>query len=287
MRRNRQAKRLITYLLKEGLTLLYKTQPKPFSASPLPASHHKQTYKSLKVKKSNFVILIADSDDRTRQALTHSLQSAGYEVMTAASSQETLAQFHHHSSIDLIVLDGLMPGLDGFQICQTLRQISDVPIIIATVLSSPSDRVAGLESGASDYIVKPFSPQELIARIHSILRQAPRPGLSSFDSSHQAINAGQLTLDPITRKAYRHRHQLHLTEIEFRLLELLASRPGHIFSRGEILSALWGYDASNTTDTKTVDVHISRLRIKLNDHTQDPEFIVTIRGRGYMFLVQG
>jgi DNA-binding response OmpR family regulator len=97
---------------------------------------------------------------------------------------------------------------------------------------------------------------------------------------------GQLTIDSVTRKAYRSSRQLRLTEIEFRLLELLASQPGRIFSRGDILEALWGYDASSASDTKTVDVHISRLRIKLDDRTQNPQFIVTIRGRGYMFLIQ-
>ncbi len=237
------------------------------------------------MNQSNFVILIADNDDRTRQALTNSLRTAGYEVIAAANGQTALAHFHAAPTVDLVVLDVLMSELDGFQVCQALRQISDVPIIIATVLGSPADRVTGLEMGANDYIVKPFSTRELIARIRSILRRAPRyPNPPT--PSHQVIKVGQLTIDPITRRVYRQSHQLHLTEIEFRLLELLASKPGHIFSRGDILSSLWGYAASSAADTKTVDVHISRLRIKLNDHTQDPDFIVTIRSRGYMFLVQ-
>ena len=240
------------------------------------------------MSKSSSTILIAEDDARTRQALTHSLQRAGYTVIAAADGQEALDQFETADHIDLVVLDVLMPRLDGFQVCQALRKKSDVPIIMATVLGSSADRIVGLEMGANDYIVKPFSTKELIARIRSILRRAPkrsdRPEVPP--PPQQALKIGSLTIDPITRRAYRGSHHLRLTEIEFRLIELLASRPGHIFSRGEILESLWGYDADSATDTKTVDVHISRLRIKLNDHTADPQFIVTIRGRGYMFLIQ-
>ena len=240
------------------------------------------------MSKSSSIILIAEDDPRTRQALVNSLEKAGYTVIAAADGQEALEKFEALETVDLIVLDVLMPRLDGFQVCQILRETSDVPIIMATVLGSSADRIVGLEMGANDYIVKPFSTKELIARIRSILRRVPRksdrPEVPT--PPQQVLKAGSLTIDPITRKAYRGTHQLRLTEIEFRLIELLASRPGHIFSRGEILESLWGYDANSAADTKTVDVHISRLRIKLNDHTDDPKFIITIRGRGYMFLVQ-
>lgn len=240
------------------------------------------------MSKSSSTILIAEDDSRTRQALLNSLQRAGYIVIAAADGQEALDKFEAAQTVDLVVLDVLMPRLDGFQVCQTLRETSDVPIIMATVLGSSADRIVGLEMGANDYIVKPFSTKELIARIRSILRRAPKKSDRTEPPTppQQVLKAGSLTLDPITRRAYRGAHQLRLTEIEFRLIELLASRPGHIFSRGEILESLWGYDAESAADTKTVDVHISRLRIKLNDHTTDPQFIVTIRGRGYMFLVQ-
>ena len=241
------------------------------------------------MSKSSYTILIAEDDSRTRQALSKSLSSAGYNTITAVDGQEALDKFRSaNGQIDLVVLDVLMPRLDGFQVCQALRKTSDVPIIMATVLGSSADRVIGLEMGANDYIVKPFATKELIARIRSILRRAPRhrERVELASPPQSVLKLGQLTIDPITRRAYRNSHQLRLTEIEFRLLELLASRPGHIFSRGDILQSLWGYDASSATDTKTVDVHISRLRIKLNDHTRNPQFIITIRGRGYMFLVQ-
>jgi two-component system, OmpR family, response regulator RpaB len=241
------------------------------------------------VSKPSHTILIAEDDTRTRTALTNSLESAGYSVIAAADGQEALDQFQALTqAIDLVVLDVLMPRLDGFQVCQALRKISDVPIIMATVLGSSADRIIGLEMGANDYIVKPFAISELIARIRSILRRAHRrsESIEPMVLSKHLVEIGQLKLDPITRKAYLGSHRLRLTEIEFRLLELLANKPGYIFSRGEILEELWGYDASSAADTKTVDVHISRLRIKLNDHTRNPDFIVTIRGRGYMFLMQ-
>ncbi len=240
------------------------------------------------MSKSSHTILIAEDDDRTRTALTHSLKASGYRVLVAVDGEAALQCFQAAAdSIDLVVLDVLMPKLDGFQVCQTLRAISDVPIIMATVLGSSSDRVAGLEMGANDYIVKPFATKELIARIRSILRRFPSRQEQELSTSQRpVIEVGTLKLDPGARKAYLEGHHLRLTEIEFRLIELLASRPGHIFSRGEILESLWGYDADSAADTKTVDVHISRLRIKLNDTTHSPKYIVTIRGRGYMFLVQ-
>ncbi|MGC1216106.1 MAG: response regulator [Phormidesmis sp.] len=237
------------------------------------------------MSKPSYTILIAEDDPRTRDALTNTLRSAGYRVIATADGQAALDSFYADvEAIDLVVLDVLMPKLDGFQVCQMLRSTSDVPIIMATVLGSSSDRVTGLEMGANDYIVKPFSTQELIARIRSILRRLPRR--VDHIPDYSLIKLGQLTLDPNSRRAFLENHHLRLTEIEFCLLELLASKPGQIFSRGEILTALWGYDASSAADTKTVDVHISRLRIKLNDTAHDPQFILTIRGRGYMFLVQ-
>ena len=246
------------------------------------------------MSKPSFSILIAEDDDRTRQALINSIRAAGYNVIAAADGQAAIDSFNQSAgTIDLVILDVVMPRLDGLQVCQRIRKTSDVPIIMATVLGSSTDRITGLETGANDYIVKPFSTKELIARIRSILRRAPNRSHSieadrsaQTTAGSQVVSIGSLTLDPITRRAYKGSHQLRLTEIEFRLIELLATKPGHIFSRGDILQALWGYDASSAADTKTVDVHISRLRIKLQDHTKDPQFIVTIRGRGYMFLVQ-
>lgn len=244
------------------------------------------------MNKPSYLILIAEDDDKTRTALCVSLEAAGYDVIAVADGKAAVERFSASTEpIDLIILDVLMPKLDGFQVCQALRKVSDVPIIIATVLGSSSDRVTGLEMGANDYIVKPFSTKELIARIRSILRRIPQRESAEDPSQWSAatgtpIQAGELTIDTGTRRVFRGSKQLRLTEIEFRLLEFLAREPGRIFSRGEILQSLWGYDADSAADTKTVDVHISRLRIKLAEDTHNPKFIVTIRGRGYMFLVQ-
>ena len=225
------------------------------------------------MSKPSYTILIAEDDDRTRIALTKSLRAAGYRVIAAADGQAALDSFQSApDAIHLVVLDVLMPRLSGFQVCQALRQISDVPIVIATVLGSSTDRITGLEMGANDYIVKPFSTKELIARIRSILRRTPRRiERSHISPIRPALEVGEITIDPSSRKASLSGHALRLTEIEFRLLELLASKPGHIFSRGDILQQLWGYDASTAADTKTVDVHISRLRIKLNDTARNME----------------
>lgn len=265
------------------------------------------------MSKSNYTILIAEGDNSTRVALAESLEAAGYRVISTIHGQATLNQFEAIDEIDLVILDRHLPqltdsDLNGLQVCQKLRKNSNVPIIMTAVLGSPADRVTGLEMGANDYVVKPVSTQELIARIRSILRRVThvntrpderpderpnekpdeiaREKAAPFTLTENILKVGKLTIDVNNRHAYRGSQQLRLTEIEFRLLALLANRPGHIFSRGDILVALWGYDASSASDTKTVDVHISRLRIKLNDRTQNPEFIVTIRGRGYLFLVQ-
>ena len=221
--------------------------------------------------------------------LTESLELSGYLVIAAADGQAALNMFQAApDSIDLVILDVLMPRLDGFQVCEAIRKTSDVPIIMATVLGSATDRVTGLEMGANDYMVKPFATKELIARIRSILRRIPRVSdrLEPTPSLDKTTKVGSLTIDPIARKVYENSRQLRLTEIEFRLLELLASKPGHIFSRDHILQSIWGYEAGSATDTKTVDVHISRLRIKLGDRPRNPQFIMTIRARGYLFLVQ-
>ena len=172
----------------------------------------------------------------------------------------------------------------SFQVCQLIRQESEVPIIMATVLGSPSDRVAGLDLGANDYIVKPFSSRELIARIRSILRRLSpdargRPRVHDLES----IAVGDLVLYPQTRKVTDQNTYIRLTEIEFHILYLLAQTPGQIFTRDSILRRVWGYTDEADLETKALDVHISRLRTKLDSTTVR---IMTIQGRGYMLLAR-
>ena len=232
--------------------------------------------------KSKAVILIAEDEVHIRSALRRNLINAGYDVILAADGEEAMAQFREYA-IDLVVLDVLMPKLDGLQVCQLIRQESDVPIIIATVLGTPSDRVNGLELGANDYIVKPFSSRELIARIRTILRRvSPEKSRSAMRFSEPALRVGDLTLYAQTRKAYGKNGRIRLTEIEFYILYLLAQSPGEIFARDSILRRVWGYTDEADLETKALDVHISRLRTKLSASTVS---IMTIQGRGYMLLV--
>lgn len=231
------------------------------------------------------VILIAEDEVHIRNALRRNLINAGYDVLLAADGEEAMALFRAYA-VDLVVLDVLMPKLDGLQVCQLIRQESDVPIIMATVLGTPSDRVAGLDLGANDYIVKPFSSRELIARIRSILRRlSPEVREKSVNrvSDLEVVAVGDLILYPQTRKVYDPNNNIRLTEIEFHILYLLAQAPGQIFTRDSILRRVWGYTNDADLETKALDVHISRLRTKLDKNTVR---IVTIQGRGYMLLPQ-
>lgn len=233
--------------------------------------------------KSKAVILIAEDEVHIRNALRRNLINAGYEVVLAADGEETMEQFRSYD-VDLVVLDILMPKLDGLQVCQLIRQESDVPIVMATVLGSPSDRVAGLDLGATDYIVKPFSSRELIARIRSILRRSSpntRSKAPARVSELEALSVGDLILYPQTRKVYDQNTYIRLTEIEFHILYLLAQSPGQIFARERILRRVWGYADEADLETKALDVHISRLRTKLDSSTVR---LMTIQGRGYMLL---
>lgn len=238
------------------------------------------------VGKMKSVILIAEDEVHIRNALRRNLSNAGYDVLLAADGEEAMAQFRT-CAVDLVVLDVLMPKLDGFQVCQLIRQESEVPIIMATVLGTPSDRVAGLDLGANDYIVKPFSSRELIARIRSILRRlSPGSGRdkpADRVNESEVVSVGDLILYPQTRKVYDSNSNIRLTEIEFHILYLLAQAPGQIFTRDKILRQVWGYTSDAELETKALDVHISRLRTKLD---QTVVRIMTIQGRGYMLLPQ-
>lgn len=241
---------------------------------------------------SETIILVAEDDEPSRAALRQHLKMAGYRVVEAADGEAALLQFERFE-IDLVILDVRMPKLTGLEVCQLIRQQSDVPIIIVTALGSADDRVTGLEIGANDYMVKPFSGRELVARIRAILRRTQRRAVPEDSgghwsgAAHDTIQAGVLTIDAAARRVYKAGQPVRLTEIEFHILQLLASEPNRIFSRAEILQQIWGYAAPERVDTKTVDVHISRLRIKLNDGKSGNRFIMTIHGRGYTFMSQG
>ena len=206
----------------------------------------------------------------------------GYSVVTASDGEEALSAFRLLIP-DLIVLDVMMPKLDGYGVCQELRKQSDVPIIMLTALADVADRITGLELGADDYMTKPFSPKELEARIACVLkRRSHKTSMNTIPNSF-IIHTGDLKIDTSKRQVHKNEQRIRLTGIEFSLLELLVNDSGKIFSRLEILRQLWGFVPEMSTDTRVVDVHISRLRTKVESDPNNPELIITARGSGYFF----
>lgn len=228
------------------------------------------------------IILVVDDEASIRRILETRLTMIGYHVVTAADGEEALEAFRQQPA-DLVVLDVMMPKLDGYGVCQELRKESDVPIVMLTALGDVADRITGLELGADDYVVKPFSPKELEARIRCVLRRVDKEHNGSGIPNSGVIQVGELRVDTNKRQVYRSEERIRLTGMEFSLLELLVSRSGEAFSRGEILKEVWGYTPERHVDTRVVDVHISRLRSKLEDDPANPELILTARGTGYLF----
>ena len=230
-------------------------------------------------------ILVADDEANIRRILKTRLEMQGHELAMAENGAEALELFRGFEP-DLVVLDVMMPELDGFAVTERIRAQSEVPIILLTALNEVADRITGLELGADDYIVKPFSPKELEARIRSVMRRSTLtagsiPGASGR-SSHVVV-VGDLSLDFCKRQAHRGNERIRLTGMEFNLLELLISRCGEPISRLDMLEKVWGYKPERASDSRVVDVHVSRLRAKLEDDPENPELIVTARGMGYMF----
>jgi two-component system, OmpR family, response regulator RpaB len=228
-------------------------------------------------------VLIVDDEASIRRILETRLKMVGYDVITAADGEEALESFSKYSP-DLIILDVMMPKLDGYGVTREVRKTSEVPIIILTALGDVSERITGLELGADDYVIKPFSPKELEARVKAVLRRTSQREASTLGkSTKNVITTGSLRIDTSRRQVYRKNERIRLTGMEFSLLELLVSNSGQAFSRNEILQYVWSYPADHRIDTRVVDVHISRLRAKLEVDPANPELILTARGMGYMF----
>ncbi|MHC5741480.1 MAG: response regulator transcription factor RpaB [Nostoc sp.] len=227
-------------------------------------------------------ILVVDDEASIRRILQTRLEMIGYSVVTASDGEEALSAFRLLTP-DLIVLDVMMPKLDGYGVCQELRKESDVPIIMLTALADVADRITGLELGADDYMTKPFSPKELEARIACVLKRRSYKNSVNIIPNSGIIHVGNLKIDINKRQVYKNEQRIRLTGVEFSLLELLVNHSGKIFSRLEILQQLWGFVPEMNTDTRVVDVHISRLRTKVESDPNDPEFIITARGNGYFF----
>jgi DNA-binding response OmpR family regulator len=222
-------------------------------------------------------VLVVDDDPKIRELLRLYVEREGHRAAFAADGPEALA-VARKSRPDLVLLDVMLPGLDGFEVCRRLREESDVPVVLLTARSGDSDKVVGLDLGADDYVIKPFSPRELMARVRAQLRRH-RP--SSEDQP--VLAADGLVLDPNAVEVTLDDRPIAITPAEFRILYALMRRPGRVFSRDELVDALHGDDDPGIID-RTIDVHLGRLRRKLGDDVSDPRFIGTVRTMGYKFV---
>ena len=218
-------------------------------------------------------ILTVEDDERIRTALRLALEDEGWEVDEVASGEEALTAFNRVPA-DVVLVDIMLPGIDGFDICRAIRKSSDVPIVMITARSDTHDVVAGLEAGADDYLTKPFAPKELSARIRALLRRA-----RSSDDGSSEILFDDLQILPDEGVVRVSGTEAHLTKTEFRLLVELASTPGRIFSREVLLERVWGLGYFG--DGRLVDVHVRRLRTKIEPDPANPRHVVTVRGLGY------
>jgi two-component system response regulator ResD len=221
-------------------------------------------------------VLVVDDEPTIVEVVSRYLERAGYETLGAADGPEAL-RLAEEGDPDLIVLDLMLPGIDGLEVMRRLheRPRAPVPVILLTARGEESDRLVGLRRGADDYVVKPFSPAELVARVDAVLRRVSPP----VDEAPPPIEIGPLRIDPAMRTVTLDREEISLTQREFDLLAYLASHPGQVFSRGQLMDAVWGFPFYD--DTSTVTVHVRRLRAKLGDDPSAPRFIETVWGVGY------
>lgn len=221
-------------------------------------------------------ILVVDDEQPLLDALQYALQREGFEVITATDSEEALQTFNEQNP-DLVILDVMLPTRSGFEVCQILRRRSNVPIIMLTAKGTEGDRVVGLEIGADDYVTKPFSMRELMARIKSVLRRSSSPA----SPAGPVLKAGDLVLDVNQYEARLGDALVNLSPKEFELLRFLMEHPGQVFSRQTLLDRVWGEDTY--IEERTVDVHIHWLREKIEPDPRKPKYLLTVRGVGYKF----
>jgi len=218
---------------------------------------------------------VVDDDVKTVELVKLYLNRDGYRVITAYNGKDALA-LARESQPDLIVLDLMLPGMSGLDVCRTLRKESDVPIIMLTALTTHDDRLRGLDLGADDYVTKPFSPRELAARVRAVLRRLPG------ERGPEKIEHGDLTVDFLKHEAFLEGRPLGLTPVEFKVLGALVREPGRVFSRAQIINKALGHDFDGFD--RTIDVHILKLRRKLEPDSRHPRFIKTVYGAGYKLM---
>ena len=221
-------------------------------------------------------LLVVDDDRSIRDITQIALQEEGYIVDTAVDAEEALEQVRRYSP-DLLILDVMLSpgGMDGFELTREIRRTSSVPIILLTAKTDTIDKVVGLESGADDYVEKPFEMRELVARMRALLRRVQ----SDDDNAPKVFRIGPIEVRPEEGVVRKNNEAVSLTKTEFRLLVTLVEKPGRVFSREQLLTEVWGYDYFG--DARLVDVHVKRLRSKIEDDAHDPKIVQTVRGMGY------
>ncbi len=225
----------------------------------------------------NKKVLIVDDDAKIVELVKLYLNRDGYGVITAYDGTTAL-KLARESHPDLIVLDIMLPGIDGLEICHILRQESAVPIVLLTARTTEQDRILGLDMGADDYIIKPFSPKELAARVRAVFR---RTAADAQDMGPQELKFGKLSVNFLKHEAYLADKSINLTPVEFKLLAVMIREPNRVFSRGQLIEKVLGYDFDGFD--RTIDVHILNLRRKLEPDAGRPTFIKTVYGSGYKF----
>lgn len=226
-------------------------------------------------------ILVIDDEPNLRHTVSYALKQEGYEVVSAGDGEEGLGLFAS-AAPDLVILDVMLPKLDGFEVCRRIRKSSRVPVLMLTARDTELDKVVGLEIGADDYLVKPFSMRELIARVRAMLR---RTAPVADAAAPPRIERGGLDIDTAKHRVTRDGQEVTLRPKEFDLLVALARSPGQVFSREQLLNSVWGLDHAG--DSRTVDTHVKNLREQLGEDVDAPRWIETLRGVGYRFKESG
>ena len=225
------------------------------------------------------LVLLVDDDARLREIVGMALEGEGYRVRSAESAERALDTLEREQP-DLLILDVMLPGKDGFELCREIRKRSPLPILMLTAKTDTVDVVVGLESGADDYVTKPFVTKEIVARIRALLRRS-----RGTEQEPKRIAVGDLEIVPDEAAVTKRGHPMHLTKTEFKLLLAMASRPNQVFTREVLLQQVWEYDYFG--DSRLVDVHIRRLRGKIEDDPRDPRIVQTVRGLGYKIAADG
>jgi len=229
-------------------------------------------------------VLVVDDEKLIVKGMRFSLEQDGMDVDCAYDGEEAIS-LAKQKEYDVVLHDVMLPKFDGYEVCQAIREFSEMPIIMLTAKGNDMDKIRGLEYGADDYITKPFNILEVKARIKAIMRRNAKKGRRDRQDEGRLVTAGDLKLDRDSRRVFIGDKEINLTAKEFDLLELLTCNPGKVYSREQLLTFVWGNKAMDTGDVRTVDVHVRRLREKIEPSPSDPKYVHTKWGVGYYFRV--